>query len=138
MAWRALRKGGHGVPTLRLFLRGLCLLVVAELIEMCLKFSEVHAVCNAPEVLAAHLRRAKKYNLTGFNMTTGADSGFCEMFSDLFDFGWGVIALCILLYVIRVVHSHVRGVEDARAPVEGPVAGVAVEIEESSRGCQRA
>ena len=68
----------------------------------------MHAVCNAPEVLEAHLRRAKRYNLTGFNMTTGADGGWCEIFSDVYDFGWGLISLSVLLYVIRVVHSYLR------------------------------
>ena len=93
---------------LKAFLRGLFCLVFLEVLEMLLKFGEVHAVCNAPEVLAAHLRRAQKYNLTGFNMTTGYVYGWCETFSDVYDFGWGIITLAVLLYVTRVVYSYLQ------------------------------
>jgi hypothetical protein len=107
-AWRALSRGQDGAPVLRTLIRGLFLLACLEAVEMVLKFGEVHAVCNAPEVLEAHLKRAQRYNLTGFNMTTGYDGGWCEMFSDVYDFGWGLFSLFVLLYVIRVVHSYLR------------------------------
>ena len=107
-AWRGLNRGRDGAEHLRALLRGLLILVFLEMLEMFLKFFEVHAVCNAPVVLAAHRARAIKYNLTGFNLTTGADDGWCEMVSDIYDFGWGIFALLILLYVIRVVHSYLR------------------------------
>lgn len=108
MAWRSLNRGVDGKLMLKAFLRGLFCLVFLEVLEMMLKFGEVHAVCNAPEVLAAHLRRAQKYNLTGFNMTTGYDYGWCETFSDVYDFGWGIITLAVLLYVMRVVYSYLQ------------------------------
>ena len=128
MAWRALRRGRDGAELLRNFLRGLFVLVLLEAVEMGLKFGEVHAVCNAPEVLAAHLRRARRYNLTGYNMTTGEDYGWCEMVSDVYDFGWGCFALFILLYVMRLVHSYLRGLEQHTVQ---PTGGVALEEQPS-------
>lgn len=127
LACRGLHRGLAGAAPLRNLLRGLAVLFMLEMVEMALKFGEVHVVCNAPEVRAAHLARAKKYNLTGFNMTTGADDGWCEVFSDAYDFGWGVITLLVLLYVMYVVHSYLRCMEDLPPPEVSPDgSGVAV------------
>lgn len=110
-AWRGLNRGRDGAYHLRILLRGLAILLLMEVVEMALKFGEVHAVCNAPEVYEAHLRRAIKYNLTTYNATRAEH--WCEIVSDVYDFGWGLVALLLLLYVLRIVHSYLRGLSGA-------------------------
>ena len=53
---------------LRMFLRGIFVLALLECVELALKSTEVHAVCNAPIVLAKRLERAQRANLTNFDV----------------------------------------------------------------------
>ena len=111
LAWRGLKTAG-GAAQLRTFLRGLFFLIFLELMEMSLKFVEVNAVCSAPEVLAARIRRAKLRNATFDGNATLAAEEWCEVVSDLFDFVWGAVALLLLVYIMHIVHSYLRILED--------------------------
>ena len=89
--------------TLQRLFRGLVVLIVLEVIELLLNASAVHAVCDAPEVWE---RRAARNG-------SGLTESQCELVSDIFDFGWGGIALSILCYVALAVHSYARAVKKA-------------------------
>lgn len=45
------------------------------------------------------------------NGTGAVSERMCEVISDVYDFGWGVVTLAVLFNVVRVVHSHVRALE---------------------------
>jgi hypothetical protein len=104
---RALNREQGGARELRHFVRGLVVLFGLELIEMCLKFGEVHAVCDAAEVWAARARRGRN---------TSMSETMCEVISDVYDFAWGVIALVVLAVIIRVAHSHLRTLKENSYP----------------------
>jgi hypothetical protein len=104
---RALNREQGGARELRHFVRGLVVLFGLELIEMCLKFGEVHAVCDAAEVWAARARRGRN---------TSMSETMCEVISDVYDFAWGVITLVVLAVIIRVAHSHLRTLKENGYP----------------------
>lgn len=95
--WRALRAGKDGLAEARSFLRFLIFLLLLEVIELSIKFIEVHTVCDAPEVWA---RRAAHNG-------SGLTESQCELIADLYDYFWGSIVLLILVAVTRTVHSHI-------------------------------
>jgi hypothetical protein len=55
------------------YFRVLCFLVFVDLLELCLRFADVHAVCNSPEVSAAR-------NMSNY---TGMTAEGCETFSNV-------------------------------------------------------
>ena len=105
-AWRALslEHGLEGVPVLRRLLCGLVLLLVLEMVEMVLKFWEVHAVCDAPEV----------WRVRELRNGTAMSETMCEVFSDLYDFLWGVATLVFLALVAYLLRSHIRNLQRHR------------------------
>ena len=134
LAWRNLSRGANGAFHLRVFLRGLFVLALLECVELALKSTEVHAVCNAPIVLNKRLERAQRANLSNFDPLSAEH--WCEVVSDVYDFGWAIIALLILAYVMRVTHSYLRGLaNDAlrevanKPPPAEAVQAVVVELE---------
>ena len=102
LAWRALKRGEQAVGELRAFFRGLLVLFVFEMLEISLKFTEVHGICNAPEVWERRLRR---------NSTLS--EGSCEVIANLYDYGWGIIVLIILASVLRMTHAHLTSLGGA-------------------------
>ena len=102
LAWRALKRGEQGVAELRIFLRGLIVLFLFETLEISLKATEVHGICDAPEVWERRLRR---------NSTMS--EGMCEVVSNLYDYAWGVCVLILLAAVIRMVHAHLTALGGA-------------------------
>jgi len=128
---RALNKpAADAIPILRTFFRTLVVLFGLECFEMFLKFFEVHSVCDAPEVWAA---RAKRMNATG---NPGMSETMCEIVSDLYDFGWGIVTLAILATAAKIVHAHSRLLESSAAEVRSSSAEEAkvhdVELEAAS------
>ena len=95
-AWRALKQGKDALVELRQFLRGLTVLWMLELFEICLKATEVRNICDAPEVWE---RR---------NNGSGLSENLCELVSDLYDYAWGVCVLLYIGFIFRMVHSHVK------------------------------
>ena len=99
----------------RLFFRGLVLLILLEMIELVLKFFEVHAVCNAPEVAVF---RAKRHpNMTAEDLARAAKH--CEVFSDVYDFLLQLLIIALLHYVAWVTFSYLRDIVRRQRAADG-------------------
>jgi hypothetical protein len=66
------------------------------------RHTQVHAICDAPEVWAARNRSIA----LGRNHTFSEP--MCELVSNLYDFAWGLIHLAVGTYMAHIVRSYYR------------------------------
>ena len=100
--------------SLNLFKYLLLVLVVVCLLDIFLVVFEVFDVCSSQYVLDYHLEKCRQEKL----MTEQCDArnlGLCELVSDVYDIGIGLVAAALFPYFMFIVHCRQKeALEEAR------------------------
>lgn len=98
------------------YFRVLCCLIILDIVEIVLKFFDVEAICNAPEV------QESRNTSEG-----GMDADGCIIFSNVYDFCIELVVLALLCYASWATFSsyrYIKGLE--KAPPGVPVLATTV------------
>ena len=102
--------------SLNLFKYLLLVLVVVCLLDIFLVVFEVFDVCSSQYVLDYHLEKCRQEKLTTEQCDArNLSEGMCELVSDVYDIGIGLVAAALFSYFMFIVHCRQKeALEEAR------------------------